>query len=354
MKNPDHKARVRSTNLAKYGVSTNLLLLDSRKYSSTSKLNKKWHALLTKEMGIEFSFEVPFGEGKFSADLGADSLLIDINPTVSHNSDVSFSCFVGLCRKEDHSQCKLIANDYHYKRALAAESEGKTLIQVFDWMGKDIVLDMIRSRVRKQSRVIYARRTQVKEISQKEANSFLHRYHMQGGARGQTLCIGLFLEGELVQVQTFGSPRFNGKYGWEAIRLASKFDIVVVGGVSKGFAHFVKQCNPQSVISYVDYNRSAGATDEKTGFTFSHYTGPSCTWVNQMHPTGPAFVSDSALRKLGIHRLLRSEVDLEGNLFPAYGGSWETSNGALMAAEGYLRVWDAGSKVYQWHAALKP
>ena len=61
---------------------------------------------------------------------------------------------------------------------------------------------------------------------------------MQGPVRGQTVCLGLIHEGELVQIMTFGKPRYNKNYQWELLRLCTNSDYNVLGGASKLFKNF--------------------------------------------------------------------------------------------------------------------
>ena len=89
----------------------------------------------------------------------------------------------------------------------------------------------------------YARKCKLRVIEQKDANVFLKRYHLQNGAKMQRVCLGLFYEGDLVEVMTFGPPRFNKNFEWELIRLCTKTGIRVLGGSQKLWKHFVEEYN---------------------------------------------------------------------------------------------------------------
>lgn len=233
----------------------------------------------------------------------------------------------------------------NYDKALKMKNANIEYMQIFDWMETHKVIDMLRSKLELCNRKFYARKLDVRVIKQVEANRFLKLYHMQGAASRQTYCVGLFdtETDELLQVQTFGASRFGKEYQWEAIRLATKHDVVIIGGVSRGFARFVRDNDPDNCLSYVDSSRSAGATDEKTGLRLVGHTGVQATWVNVLDNGGKQFVKQSSLRFQGIDRLL----GLDAGDFPDYQKEEPfTSNDALMFGHGYLRVYDAGSYKY--------
>lgn len=343
--------KIKKTNMEKYGVPYIVMLPEVRRSSGAiSKLNLEWKKKLEDRFKMDVELEVPIDTSR-SADLGIGGLLIDINPSFSHNSTISYSCLKGFCHKSDHSSCKTLKESYHSDRARIADKNGQILIQVFDWMPEDKVMDIIAAKLKVQSRRFQARATIVREISQKDANEFLDKYHLQGATKKQTVCLGLFDRGtdELLQVQTFGPSRFNKNFEWEAIRLVSKFDTFVVGGISKGWAYFVRNFEPESVISYGNLNIGHGGFDEQLGFRFENYTSPSCIWSNLNCFSDKKFVKDTTLVRLGIDRVLDRSVDSDGKPWPDYDGSFENSNEYLMLKEGFVRVFDSGSKVYSWH-----
>ncbi len=241
---------------------------------------------------------------------------------------------------------QILARNNHQNSAIAAKRSNVNLIQIYDWYNQDIIIDMLKSKLKIQPRKMFARDTKVKQITQTEANKFLAYYHMQGATKKQSYCLGLFDKhsNELLQVQTFGPSRFDKNYEWEAIRLASKFGVTIVGGVSKGFHRFLKDKNPQSVISYVDADRSMGVTDEETGFKFVRSTTPSIYWIDPFGVDKKPY-RNTSLQSMGIDKLL----DMDPSGFPDYDKQDKsTSNTALMFKNGYARIFTSGSFVYEW------
>ena len=278
-------------------------------------------------------------------------LYVNVNDTLNSNIDVSAKDWTDV-QDSDVDVHPVITGGSsvkragHQREALAAHDASVELMQIYDWFDMDTILDMIKSRFVMQPRKIFARNTEARVITQKDANGFLERYHMQGGARGQSYCVGLFDKdkGDLVQVQTFGKSRFDKDHEWEAIRLASKSGVIVVGGVSKGFSKFVKDNDPESVVSYVDADRSVGDADEKTGFSYVRQTTPTDVWFDPFGKN-PKSYKDTSVQMAGIDKIL----GLPASDFPDYvKGDKTTGNTALMLKMGYVRVPTSGSFVYEW------
>lgn len=339
MKCEELKQKLMHTMKTKYGVEYGCMTPQCREATplTISKLNRSWFDKIYKEIGIKPEFEKNINN--MSYDLCIGNLLIDINPSISHNSTYGFLFMTGRSDKN-----RPVKYNYHYNRAINAINNGYMLISVFDWMDKDKIIDIIKAKLRCLNTKIYGNKCKVKEISQSDANEFLDKYHLQGGTTGQSVCIGLFYQDELVQVQTFGKPRFNKRAEWEAIRLASKTDTFILGGVTKGFNYFVKKYNPKTIISYNSLNISTGATDDMQGFKLQGYSKSQGMWVNMLNNDNPNFIRDMSLRSQGIDRLLHKP----STNYPDYQGTFETSNEYLIIKEGYVKVYDCGNVTYMW------
>lgn len=66
----------------------------------------------------------------------------------------------------------------------------------------------------------------------------------------QLLTMGLVYKDELVQLMSFGRPRFNKFCSWELIRDCTKSGIEVIGGVSKLWKYFIANNTVRSCICY--------------------------------------------------------------------------------------------------------
>lgn len=328
--------KMKHTNLERYGVEYACLTDNciNNNGHTISKTNLKFQKYLL-DNGIQSELEFRVKNQSFDLHIKNSNILIEINPTYTHNST-----------KAPHfsKNAKPTPQDYHYNKCRFAIDNGYELISIFEWMNLDKVLDIIKAKLHRLDIRIGANKCKVKEITQKEANLFLDEYHIQGAANSQSVCIGLFYKDELVQVQTFGKPRYNKNIDWEAIRLASKHNTYIIGGVSKGFKYFVDKYNPQTIISYNSLNISTGKTDDAQGFKLKGFSKSQGIWINTKHNNYPRYIRNSSLRTLGIDKVLGVPADR----FPDYDGTYETSNEALIIREGYVKVYDCGNVTYLW------
>lgn len=151
---PQFQENLQKRMLQKYGVKNILQLPENQLKAARStgrrisQLNIAWQETLQAATGVPFLLEVPFGDGYY-ADLGYNNILIDINPTATHNTDLSFlhltgRCTVANCQKVSHAPR---ATGYHYDRFLAAERNGKIFLQFFEWMDVDSFLQSVQKHV---------------------------------------------------------------------------------------------------------------------------------------------------------------------------------------------------------------
>ena len=192
----------------------------------------------------------------------------------------------------------------------------------------DIVKDRIRSLLGMIRTRIYARDCKVAEIDGHVANEFLNQNHLQGGD-SSSIRYGLFHNGELVSVMTFGKPRFNGNYDYELIRNATRMNTIVIGGASKLLAYFVGLHNGSRIISYADRRYSNGSVYDRMGFKFVQYTQPNYWWCKNKHK-----FSRYQCQKKNLSKVLGDKYD----------GSLSESENMLLA--GFEKVYDCGNIVY--------
>lgn len=316
---PEIMEKREQTCLKKYGAKCYLISQQCQsEFRNNSKPNREFAKLL-KARGIEFEREFPIANNSFDFKIG--NILLEINPYGTHNSTW------GLFGKPGKD------SKYHFEKSQLAEQNGYRCIHVWDWDDRDKILMLLQPRTS-----LYARKLQLKEISQLEANRFLKQFHMQNGSREQKVCLGLFREQELIEVMTFGKPRFNKNYEWELIRLCTRPGFRVVGGAEKLLKHFKDLKNPKSLISYCDKSKFSGEVYTRLGFTLKSSGLPSKHWYNTK--TG-VHVTDNGLRMKGFDKLF-------GEVYGTYGKG--TSNDELMRQHDFVEIWDAGQAVYIWNS----
>lgn len=326
---PKLKERAQTTLKSKYGVINPMQVKEiSAKAIKTcidryginhsnkiSKLNREFAELLAQN-DIRTSFEFQIENKLFDLKIDDQTTLIEINPTATHNSISNpWPPYNGLDK------------NYHLEKTRLANRHNYRVIHVFDWDNRDSIVDLLLPKT-----TIYARNCQVYKLNLDVTEEFLTQNHLQGSCRGQLVCLGLIHNNELVEVMTFGKPRYNKKYNAELLRLCSKKGLNVIGGASKLFKHFLTYYMAESIISYCDLSKFSGKVYEKIGMTFSHKTPPQEIWSR-----GDKKVTANLLRARGYDQIFNAN----------YGKG--TSNELLMLENGWLPVYDCGQGVYTYH-----
>lgn len=360
--NPSQVASIRekmkATTLERYGVESYLSLPEVQQKSveaggrRSSKVNKKWKEKIEKLFGVECEMERLFAPSSYS-DLSIGNIHIDINPTFTHNSTVSFVHATKRCKADECSDVRHLPRpkDYHHRRALSAQENGFTLLQYFDWFDEEIFLSVIRSKLKMDENKAYARNCEIRRITQKDANRFLKENHLLGPAKKQTFCVGAFYGEELVHVNTYGPARLNRNYQWEAIRSCSKMNWHVQGALQRCDKFFKNSESPESIVSYVDLAISDGSTESMNpGWSLKRVNSSSSTWVYCGLPEylgdKPLFVKGNSARMVSADRLLKMEF---GEKYPEkHPDGSPFTNEDVLICEGYLEMRDAGSLTFGW------
>lgn len=316
---PAIQEKTSETCQSRYGYAWSCMRPEARSVSSNdSRPNQAFAALLDRQ-GIVYEREFPIMNRSYDFKVG--QILVEINPFPTHNSTW------GIAKGEPTSP------KYHFEKSQLARENGYRCIHVWDWDDREKILMMLQER-----KPLYARKLELRELPQIEANRFLKQFHMQGGSKGQTVCLGLYRGNELMEVMTFGKPRFNKNYEWELIRLCTRPGWFVVGGAERLFKAFLTQNKPNSIVSYCDWSKFSGEVYTRIGFTLKSPGVPSRHWYNTK---SGAHVTDNGLRMKGFDKLF-------GEQYGRFGKG--TNNDDLMRQHDFVEIWDAGQAVYVWKA----
>lgn len=256
-------------------------------------------------------------------DLVVASIGIEVNPTYTHSTIAPESFRFSVER------------DYHYRRSRDAEANGYEIIHAWDWIPHDKMLSFIRSKLHADDHRISARKCDLVVVDSKTANRFYEANHIQGGLHsGISVSYALVYDDEIVAMSSYGKSRFDRHHEWEWLRYCSASGWHIYGGAGRMQKAFIHDEDPQSVVTYTDYSRSNGGMDAALGWSFLRYTGPSLVWWN-----GSRMVRDTSLLRVGADRILGTH----------YGSVEECGldNHGIMQMEGYVGVYDCGSKVYE-------
>lgn len=317
LKSPELRKKYEETMIERYGVN-NPRLFPNSKRNHISSNNIYFHDLLLGE-GIESEYEYFLNPYSYDLKLSDKDVVIEVDPTITHNS------FMSIYDKDSDGA----PTDYHFKKTITASENGLRCIHIFDWDSKDKIIQML-----KKKKTLYARKLQLKEVELKETNEFEEQFHLQGKCRGQMIRLGLYLNDQLVQIMTFGKPRYNKNYEWELLRLCTHFDYKIVGGSERLFKKFISQYQPTSIISYCDLAKFTGDVYKRLGMNEVYLTYPRKIWNNHTEQK----ITDNYLRQLGFDKLFNTN----------YGKG--TSNEQLMLEHGWLPVYDCGQLVYEYNS----
>lgn len=311
--------KIRQTNLEKYGVEYFCLTDKARNgLTCVSKPNKKFQAML-KNYNIDSELE--FSLVKYAYDLKINDILIEINPTITHNS--SRETNIGNYFVKPKSPT------YHQDKSLFALKNGYFCIHIWDWDDEDKIIEILKPK-----KPLYARSLEIKEPSYEEIGLFLEKYHLQGSCYGQEIRLGLYKDDELIQVMTFGKPQYDKTYEYELLRLCTKAGYSVVGGAERLFNHFLTIYDPNSIVSYCDNSKFKGDVYKKLGMELKSYGKPSKHWFN---PFTFRHITDNLLRQRGYSQLHNDKIHKKGE-----------SNELLMLEAGYLEIYDCGQSTFVW------
>lgn len=312
-KSPEIQQKIKDIMTEKYGENYGIYLQRNISEAHTvSNINRTFMTRLN-EAGVEGVFEFT-GIGRYRYDICIpdQKVLIEIDPTYTHNTIGNLWTDQG------------IDPNYHKEKSAAAKEAGYRCIHVFDWDDWNSIISLVTPR-----RKIYARQCKIYKLQPAITDKFLKENHLQGTVRGQDLCLGLVYENEVVEVMTFGKPRYNKKYYAELLRLCTRKDVNVIGGASKLFSFATKKLGVENIISYCDLAKFNGDVYEKIGMHFSHFTEPQEVWSKNSRK-----ITANLLRSRGYDQLFSTN----------FGKG--TSNEELMLADGWLPVYDCGQAVY--------
>jgi len=233
-----------------------------------------------------------------------------------------------------HSELNGKNKHYHLDKTKLCNAKDIQLIHIFEneWIEKqNIIKSVIAAKLGFFKKRLYGRKCKIIEISNNDKNNFIKENHLQGVDKS-SIKLGLFYEGMLVSIMTFGNSRYNKKYQYEMHRYCSKMGYQIIGGASKLWSYFINIYKPKSVITYADRRYSNGRLYEKLGFNKTHISPPNYFYFKN----GSGLMSRLQFQK---HKLKNKLIYFDSHLT-----EWDN-----MKKNNYDRIWDCGSFVYTWH-----
>ena len=287
--------------------------------------NKANFINLLEENNINVELNYQIDDQIYDFKLINKNIVIDLNPSYIHNTTI------GPLLNSGH-RGPILKSEYHLNKSLIASEHGFQCIHVFDWDDYNKIINLFLNKER-----IRGRKVELKEISKEQADEFLDKYHIQGHCNGNIINLGLFYNNELIEVTTFGKPRYS-KEEWEWLRLATSDKYQIIGGIGKFWKYFQEHYNPNSIITYID-NSKFGKDNFLNNFDFQlvTYGKPTPHWYNMKTKQ---HITDNLLRQRGVDQLLGTDYGK-----PEICGM---NNKEIMVKEGFVKVYDCGQSTWIW------
>ena len=232
-----------------------------------------------------------------------------------------------------------IYKNYHLDKTRECEALGIHLYQFWslnDLVKKEqIVKSMIKNALKLASTTrVFARKCEVRKITSKEGRAFCEQNHIQGGGIA-SVYFGLFYEGRLVSVMSFGKSRFNKKVEWELIRFCSLLNYSVVGAGSRLLKHFEIECKPKSLISYANRRWASANSNlyQAIGFKFIREAEPNYTYYKDNKYDGRMF-----------NRITFQRHKIEKWFGKTFDKNMTETE--ILKSEGFVQIYDCGNLVY--------
>ncbi len=218
------------------------------------------------------------------------------------------------------------AKYYHKNKQLDHGKNGIKIINIWedDWLYRqDIIKSIILGYLGKHDR-IYARKCEIvniSKISKEKEKLFFIENHIQGYFPSD-ICYGLKYEKEIILMMSFKKKSDI----WEIMRLCSKLNSQVIGGASRLFKHFIKNNNPEKIITYCDSSMFTGKVYKNLGMELEYLTQPSYWYIKGGR--NPARIGRQAFQK---HKLIQQGYDPK------------KTESEIMRGRGYYRIFNCGN-----------
>jgi hypothetical protein len=231
-----------------------------------------------------------------------------------------------------HSESVFLKNNKNpksdYEKYLYFKDRGIQLIQIYEdeWADRQhIVKSRIQHILGRTENKIYARQCQVKLIDSTTASKFFNETHIMGNGRSNYR-LGLFYHNKLISAMSFSKNNLSRKIqGWELNRFSSLCDVSIIGAASKLFKTFVKDIQPDQVVSYSDNRWSLGNLYHSLGFDFVSAGTPNYWYF---------LPNQSRIHRFNLRKNQFDDPDMS-----------EVEN---RLCQGYNRIWDSGSTKWIW------
>lgn len=239
-----------------------------------------------------------------------------------------------IWHSEKYKKCK----NYHKNKTIDCAKKGVQLIHINEYLWnekKELFKSLIKAKLKKLDRRIFARKCEVQEISSATLKELSEAFHLQGHVNA-SYRLALVHDGQIVMVTSFAKPRFSKTHQFELLRLFTTGDFAVIGGASKLLKHFERHISsvakgPVKLVSYARKDWSTGEVYTKLNFQQVSISPPNYVWIRGKHYYTRYQTQKHRLRKL----LGKEDFDPK------------KSEVANLKTNKFFRIFDSGNLVFE-------
>ena len=199
-------------------------------------------------------------------------VLDDINPHYKFIDDMIFEYDIVRIVYLDGFYCGTNTISKDYLSSLISKDKRTIFVYDYEITDKrkfDVIVSDIKYALNMIDRRIYARKCELRELSNKDVRDFLMKNSLFG-YRSASITFGLFYDDELVMVYSFGNNYYGRKKDIEIIRVCTKKNTQVIGGSSKCLKYYIDKYGKDgdTLIFYVDAIHHDGKSMIQDNFEF--------------------------------------------------------------------------------------
>lgn len=278
---------------------------------------KNWErieTLVKNKLWLESIWEYVF------RDFRIENILIDINPTMTHNISIEYRRWNGL-----------MPFWYHRDKTILAEEAWYHPIHIFDWDDKAKIIDRIKSLVWKKKRLY---NDSLRIVQWSEAAVFCEENHLQWSTSA-TVWYGLYKKDSLISLMWFKKNKER-----ELVRFCNLRWTYVAHWAEKLFNRFLEDYNPDTVISFSDATKHTGKLYDMLWFSCSWTRDVSYWWTKKNW--SPCY-RRRLCQKKNIHNLKWFNGPCQ-YIWNEDHPFWQQTESEIMQWMWYVKVCDAGMR----------
>ena len=217
-----------------------------------------------------------------------------------------------------------VDRDHNLAKIQIAENNGYNCFIIYPWDNLEKIVWQLKPKIE-----VDLDRCSMFKLNKQPSIEFLDKYHLKNACRNQLLFWGIVKDNEIIQIMTFGKPRYNKQYSVELMRSCTKPGIQIPGGYMNLFYGVESLQYLQNIIGYQQIGRFKDMNFETLQFEYLKTTPPQEVWSKENK-----HITASLLRARGYDQLFGTH----------YGKG--VSNEMLMLQNGWLPIYDCGQKVF--------